>query len=327
MNEIPHLQAPATPFYGAPVWSHGDERSFAFAFLGLPVGSPYDPARVPPAAGAADHVRSMAVEQECAPAFAAHYDYDIGGPLMPSGAMPQLVDCGDITYDTKDANAGKAYATSVVRQVVERGALPMVIGGDHSITPIVVRAFEGVPRLNILHIDAHLDFREEVGGVSDGYSSPIRRLRDAPWIGTIVQVGLRGVGSARATEVEAAQRAGNRTITAAELHCRGVEAVCEELSLTDPWYVTIDVDGLDPTIAPGTGYPVPGGVGYEDAAALIRHLGLAGVLAGIDIAEICPAFDVRGLTGITVVRLLSLVMGFAVRGAKSEERVLPFSVR
>ena len=112
-------------------------------------------------------------------------------------------------------------------------------------------------------MDAHLDFRDEVAGLRDGYSSPIRRLRELPWVRTVVQVGLRDVGSAREEEVLAARAAGNVLVRAEEVHARGAALLDELAARFDPAhrvYITVDVDGLDPSCAPGTLWPAPGGL-------------------------------------------------------------------
>jgi agmatinase len=318
-----HLREPLRPFIGAPTFAADPDRPAAFAFIGLPLGSPYDAAGVhSPAAGAPDHVREMSWEQECADE-SRHWDFDLGGPIMPSGRPAQLIDHGDAISDPRDLEASKAFATRTVRAALERGAIPLVVGGDDSIPPIVVRSYEGIDRLNVLHVDAHIDFRQELRGVPDGYSSPIRRIRDLPWVGQIVQVGMRGVGSAREEEVRDALAAGNVLVTADEVHDGGVERVVEAMAFDAPWYVAVDVDGFDPSVTPGTGYPVPGGLTFRQGRDLLRAIAERGLLAGMDIAEIYPSRDVRGLTALTALRLLLLAMGFAVRGAGREDDVLP----
>jgi agmatinase len=311
------------PFYGGRQLVDGDGNRSAFAFIGLPLDSPYDVEGVhSPAAGAPEHVRKMSWEQECH-TDAHHYDFDVDGPLMPSGGRPDLVDYGDVVADPGDREESKRFATEVVRGALDRGALPLVIGGDHSITSIVVAAYRNLGPLNVLHIDAHIDFRDEVDGVRDGYSSPIRRVREMPWVGTIVQVGMRGVGSARQQEVDEALAAGNVIVKADTVHDRGLDAVLDHLSSDAPWYITLDVDGLDPSIAPGTGFPVPDGLTYRQAAGIVREIAGRGLLAGMDVAEIHPAIDVRGLTALTVLRLLATAMAMSLRAVGREDHVLP----
>jgi len=322
---VPSVRTPTRPFFGAPVRSAPDaDRPSAFAFIGIPTGSPYDARGVfSPAATAPDHVREMSWEQECEEEI-DHYDFDLGGPLMPSGARPQLVDYGDVIADPRDLEGSAAFATGAVRDALARGAMPLVVGGDDSIPPIVVRAYEEFGTLNVLHIDAHIDFRDELRGVRDGYSSPIRRIRDLPWVGQIVQVGMRGVGSARPQEVEAALAAGNLIVRADDLHDLGVEHVTSAMSWKEPWFISIDVDGFDPSVTPGTGYPVPGGLTFRHGADLIRAVAGRGLLAGIDATEIYPERDVRGLTALAVLRWFAIAMGTAARAAGREDAVLPW---
>jgi agmatinase len=309
---------------GAPTPGPDVDGPAAFAFIGIGTGSPYDARGVfSSAATAPDHVREMSWEQECDQEF-GHHDFDLGGPLMPSGERPQLVDLGDVVAAPRDLDGSKAFATDVVRGALERGAMPLVVGGDDSIPPLVVRAYEGLGPLNVLHVDAHIDFRDELRGVRDGYSSPIRRIRDLTWIRQIVQVGMRGVGSARPQELEAALAAGNVIVRADDVHDRGVEHVTTAMSWDEPWFVSIDVDGFDPSVAPGTGYPVPGGLTFRQGADLIRAVAGRGLLAGIDATEIHPERDVRGLTALTVLRLFAIAMGTAARAAGREDAVLPW---
>jgi len=278
-----------------------------FAFLGVPYGSPYTMQGVHGSAGdAPDAVRRAAHDFEYHTEL-DHWDFDCGGPLLPADVS--LVDCGDAPGDPRDLEWGKREATRLVREIVTAGALPLIVGGDDAIPPIVAAGLAG--DVNVLHIDAHVDYRDELFGVRDGYSSPIRRLRDLPNIGEIVQVGLRGVGSGRAVEVDAALADGNRLVTAVELHERGARSVYAELPEDRPWFVTIDCDGLDPSVAPGVDWPEPDGVTYGEAATFVRGLAKQGRLAAIEFTEYVPRHDVRSLTGLAIGRLLMNVISLS----------------
>jgi agmatinase len=317
------LRRPARPFLGANVVTALSGLDAAFAFLGMPFGAPYDMRGVySEASKAPDAVREMAWEQEFADEL-HHYDFDLGGPLMPSGERPSLVDLGDLEGDPRDLAGNRARGTELVESILRVGTMPLVVGGDDSIPPIVVAAYRELERIHVLHIDAHIDFRDEVRGVRDGYSSPIRRIREMPWVDRIVQVGMRGPGSARPQDVADALAAGNLIVTAEVLHDKGTEWLIEQLSMDAPWFVSIDVDGLDPSVAPGTGYPLPGGLTFRQAATLVRTIAGSGLLAGIDFTELYPSKDVRGLTALTVVRLLMNAIGMSARGAGNEGRVMP----
>jgi agmatinase len=290
-----------------------------FAFLGLPLYVPYgdEPAAPPGADGlsAADAVR-------CATAGYAtsldHYDFDLGGPLVPDGAEACFMDCGDVVLSgaQSDLPVDLAAGSAAVRQIVASGATPLVVAGDHSAPPVVVRGLHDDRPLDVLHVDAHLDFRDEVAGQRDGYSSPIRRLRELPWVRAIVHVGLRDVGSAREDEVMAARAAGNVLVRAEDVHERGAELLGELAARFDPAhrvYITIDVDGLDPSCAPGTLWPAPGGLWYWQVARLVRAVASRCDLAGMDICEFVPARDPQGHTALAAARLLMVAVGAALR--------------
>lgn len=290
-----------------------------FAYLGLPLYVRYGHESGAPDTGlsTADAVRVASAAQG---GIEHHYDFDLDGPLIPAGVSAEFFDCGDVALaGTPEALAADlAAGTAAVRDLVTAGAVPLVVAGDHSAPPVVVRGLPDDRPLDILHIDAHLDFRDEVAGLRDGYSSPIRRLRELPHVRTIVQVGLRDVGSAREDEVRAARAAGNILIRAEEVHEGGVVLLHDLAARFDPAhrvYITLDVDGLDPSTAPGTLWPAPGGLWYWQAAALIRAVASRGDLAGMDVCEFAPGHDPHGHTALAVTRLLMLAAGASLRRA------------
>lgn len=293
-----------------------------FAFLGLPLYVPYgdEPSAPPATADAAGPSAADAVRLASAgyAAVLGHHDFDLGGPLVPAGLEATFVDCGDVVPGAAAAGleARLAAASAVIREVVASGAAPLVVAGDHSAPPVVVRGLPDDRPLDILHVDAHLDFRDEVAGLRDGYSSPIRRLRELPWVRTIVQVGLRDVGSAREEDVLAARAAGNVLVRAEEVHERGAELLDELAGHFAPGgrvYVTIDVDGLDPSCAPGTLWPAPGGLWFWQLARLVRAVASRCELAGMDVCEFVPARDPQGHTALAAARLLMIAAGAALR--------------
>lgn len=305
------LVAPDRSFLGAPVVGPA-EVDGGFTFLGVPYGVPYLMADVgAPCAAAPGALRGFTHDQGYA-AEPDHYDFDLGGPLWPEG-IPRVVDLGDVAADPYDLAAAPRRTTAVLREVLARGAFPLVVGGDDSIPIPVMAGYQGRGPVNVLHIDAHLDFRDEVRGVTHGYSSVIRRIREMPHTGRIVQVGLRGVGSARPQEVVDARAAGNVLVTADEVHARGPGWVLGLLPDDAPWFVTIDLDGLDPSIAPGVGWPQPGGLTFPEVSVIVRTLAREGRMVGIDLTEHAPDHDVRQLTLLTMARLLMNVIGCAAR--------------
>jgi agmatinase len=256
-------------------------------------------------AGAADAVRASAHRMTYRE-LSHHHNFDWAGPLYPDGE-PTVSDCGNVVGDTADPDGIWDRGLDVTRALVSGGVTPLVLGGLDAIPPIVVGAFD--EPLHVLHVDSHLDFREEVNGVRRGYSSPIRRIRELPHVERIVQVGLRGMGSARPSDVDEAVAAGNELVTAREIHERGVASALDRLSDDRRWVITIDCDGLDPTIAPAVGWPEPGGLTYPQISAFVRWLAERDLVAALVVTEFQPDLDVAGITAMHIVRLLLLVVG------------------
>jgi agmatinase len=324
---------PAHTFFGAPfaapkdLAASGASPGARFAFLGLPLYVRYgdEPPAAPPASQGAtgpDAAESPAsAVRRASASYAAvpdHYDFDVGGSLVPPGVTGGFEDCGDVELSGTpgDLAADLAAGAAAVGEIVAAGAVPLVVAGDHSAPPVIARALPDDQPLDVLHVDAHLDFRDEVGGLRDGYSSPIRRLRELPHVRSIVQVGLRDLGSARTAEVEAARAAGNLLVRAEEVHEHGAALLDELVALFDPEhrvYVTVDVDGLDPSCAPGTLWPAPGGLWFWQLARLVRGVAGRCELAGMDVCEFVPERDPQGLTALAAARLLMIAAGASLR--------------
>jgi agmatinase len=172
---------------------------------------------------------------------------------------------------------------------------------------------DGEGPITLIQIDQHIDWRDDVNGVREGLSSPIRRASEMAHIGEIFQIGLRATGSARTGEVEAARAYGAHLISAYELHDHGMEAVLDRIPDGGRYYLTVDLDGMDPSIAPGVAAPCPGGVTFPQARKLIHGLVKKGRVVGMDVVEITPRHDVNQITCITAGRLIVNLIGAAVR--------------
>ncbi len=305
------LSPGTTPFLNAPVVLDPDLVETPYAYVGIPFGPPYVPADLVVSAGAADAVRELTDRMEYG-RLAQHYDFDLGGPLFPDG-VPTVSDCGNVVADVRDPDSILDTALDVLGRLVRNGRTPLVLGGLDSVPPMVARAFEGHEQVNVLHVDAHLDFRDEVDGVRDGYSSPIRRIRELSCVEHVVQLGLRAVGSARPGDLRDAVEVGNRIVTAWELRETGVASFVETLPTDHRWLVTIDCDGLDPSIAPGVGWPEPGGLTYPEIGGILRHLARQDRVAALVVTEYQPHLDVRDLTALTISRLIINVIGLQRR--------------
>ena len=285
------------------------------AILGLPYGDPYsmdevtnDQTNAPTAVRQASDRISTGPDQ---------WDFDLGGTLL-DGRDVRVVDCGDVPGEARDLDGHYRRAEAAARKILAAGALPIIIGGDHGVPIPVFRAFEGRGPITLVHVDAHLDWRDEVNGAREGYSSPIRRASEMDHIGRIFQIGLRSQGSARAGEVEAALAYGAEIVPAFELHDRGMEAVLDRIPDGGSYYLTIDADGLDPAVMPAVAGPAPGGVTYHQACKLIHGLVAKGRVVGMDIVEITPKRDLNDISSITAGRLILNLIGAAARAGYFE---------
>lgn len=288
--------------------SRFDESSAApdIALLGVPYGVPY--------AGLGPELPSAAAPgalREASLSFQPYYrnfDVDFDGDLF-AGCDLVLVDAGDVALVPGDPAGNLERIRTAVRVLLDRGAIPFVLGGDHAVTVPVLRAYEHARQLCVVQIDAHLDWRDEVEGVREGFSSPMRRASELPWVRAIVQVGLRGAGSGREAEFRAAREWGSILIPARTVHEHGVNWVLERLPDAEGYYVTIDADGIDPSIMPGVNAPALGGLLYWQVFDLLRGIARRGRVVGLDLVEIAPNRDPSGITLAHGVRFLLVAIG------------------
>ena len=277
------------------------------AILGIPYGVPYPP----PGLGSvcADAPSAIRRRSTRMAGFLDHHDFDTGKPMLPNAG--RIADCGDVAGDPGDGPGNAAQAESAVRTLLQRGVTPVVLGGDDSVPIPVLRAYADHGPLTVLQVDAHLDFRDEVGGVTDGYSSPMRRASEMAHVSRVVQVGLRGVGSARPSDLKDARSAGGLLVTARELRERGVGWVLEQLPEGDPVFLAFDLDGLDPSLCPAVSAPLPGGLSWDEAGDLLTGTATRCRLVGAAFTELVPERDPSGYSALVaarlVIRLLSAI--------------------
>ena len=279
------------------------------AVIGLPFSEHYPGEPRPnPQAAAPDAIRAQSGQFCDGP---LHWDFDIGGPLgemLPEGGR----DAGNLRLQD-DFDAHFADSVAVLRRHVETARFAVALGGDHGVTIPVLHALEALGHpVHLVQIDAHIDWRDEVGGARRGYSSPIRRASEMPWISGITQIGMRGTGSARRAEVEAARDHGAMIFTARAVHEDGLGPVLAHLDGRGPFYLTVDADGFDPSVMPAVMGPAPGGLRMEQVTPILRLLGRGGLRA-MDVVEVAPMLDLpNAITSVTAGRLIVNAIGAAL---------------
>ncbi len=247
--------------------------------------------------------------------FLTHYDIDFGAELF-GGRGVRIVDCGDVHEVAGRYEENGRTATAVVRDILSRGAVPVVLGGDHATTIPIMRAYEGRGPLCVVHIDAHLDWRDEVNGIHDGLSSPMRRASELPWVRSMIQIGLRAVGSARQREVDDAAAFRSIRVRAEELHEVGVKEILRHVPDAASYYISLDTDAIDPAIAPGINALEFGGLTYFEVSNLLRGIAAKGRIVGFDVVEIAPGKDHENITSLLAARLTLNLLGAMAHGGQ-----------
>lgn len=276
------------------------------AVLGVPFCVPYDVQTAAAQSRGPAGLREQSMRY--VPWYATNYDFDFSGELF-AGRNVRIVDCGDVAVSPGHWDEARHAAAEAVKQILARGAVPFVLGADDSVPIPVLRAYAEQPPMCIVQIDAHIDWRDEREGLREGLSSPMRRASEMRWISGMAQIGLRGFGSARRGEFDDARAYGSVLIGAAEVHRAGVEAALAKVPAADRYFITLDVDGLDPSFAPAVASPAFGGLTYDEATGIMRGVAARGRIAGFDVVEIMPDAAGGDLTCRITVRLMLNLIG------------------
>ncbi len=243
---------------------------------------------------------------------AGAYDHEDDATYLD--ASVRMVDLGDadiIHTKTEESHRNIEFG---VKKILDAAALPVVLGGDHSINIPCINAFEEDCAKNgpihVVQIDAHLDFVDERHGVMYGHGNPMRRAIEKPYVSGMTQLGIRNVSSTAKEGYEDARARGSDILSVRQVRALGTEAVLARIPQGQRYYVTIDIDAFCPSIAAGTGTPSHGGFLYYDFLELLQGLSLRGNVAGIDLVEVAPAYDPSESTQILAAQILLNFIGF-----------------
>ena len=295
------------PFIGA---SKGTPVSAAdLVVFGAPHGTPYRGIDNQQFASAPEAMR-RALEEDAR--WLDHWDFDLGGPLLGDGQFT-VADAGDLRTTASDGPGNRQLIRDATAHIVKQGAVPLMIGGDDS-TPIpFIEALEPLGPLTIVQIDAHIDWRDERRGEPKGFSSTMRRASELDHVENIIQVGIRGVGSARRSEVEFATDWGAKIVTARDMHRDGAIAALQHLPDGANCLITLDCDALDSAIMPAVMAPTPGGLSYTQTIDLIAAVIRKARLVAFDMIEFVPDRDPSGVAAFTAARIVTNAIGCLAR--------------
>ena len=237
------------------------------------------------------------------------YDHEDDKIYLPLDKV-RIIDIGDADIVHTDTAASHANTERAVRKIIERRALPVVLGGDHAVNIPCVRAFRDHGPIHIVQIDAHLDFVDVRHGVREGHGNPMRRAVEQSHVSGLTQIGIRNVSSTARDGYDDARRRGSTILSVRQARKLGAEGVLAAIPAGARYYVTLDIDGFDPSIAPGTGTPSHGGFLYYEVMEILQGLVKRGEVVGIDLVEVAPAYDPSGITGFLAAQVLLNFLGY-----------------
>ncbi len=237
------------------------------------------------------------------------YDFEDDVVYLPKDSVT-LVDVGDADIIHTDTIQSHDNIEIAVRAILKANALPVVLGGDHAVHIPCIKAFNDQEPVHLIHIDAHLDFVDDRHGVRYGHGNPIRRASEMAHVIGITQLGIRNVSSSNRADYEAARKAGSDILSVRQIRELGTQKVIQRVPANARYYVTIDIDAFDPSIAPGTGTPSHGGFLYYEVLEFLEGLTKRGNIVGIDLCEVAPDYDLSGTTAFLAAQLLLNVLGY-----------------
>lgn len=299
----------STTFLGLEACTDLDTIDASSAFIGAPCATPYGSV----GAYARNGPASLRKAISSLTSNIERHNFDLGGPTFPEGTR-RAVDCGDLPWSDTDFAKNRDTIRSTVSKVVERGVVPILIGGDDSVPiPMIDAMGDTGKSYTILQIDAHIDWRESHMGETLGLSSTMRRASEMAHIEKIIQVGARGIGSGHSSDYEDAVAWGASFFTGPDIYRHGLQPAIDQLDDGADVILCIDIDAMDPAIAPNTIGRSPGGLSYYQVLELVTVVAERGRIAAVDFVEIMPEVDVDGIGGLTVSRLVAATMGHVAR--------------
>ena len=236
------------------------------------------------------------------------YDHEDDITYLPADTT-RIVDIGDADIIHTDTIQSHANIEFGVKKILEAKAIPVVLGGDHSVNIPCINAFRNEDPIHLIQIDAHLDFVNERHGVRFGHGNPMYRASEKEYVSGMTQIGIRNVSStAREGYIDAKER-GSKIFSVRQFRKMGISQILNTIPKNIRYYLTIDIDAFDPSIASGTGTPSHGGFYYYEILELIDGLTKQGKIAGLDLVEVAPDYDITNSTSTLAAQLLMNIMG------------------
>ena len=243
------------------------------------------------------------------------YDHEDDITYLPSDST-KIVDIGDADIIHTDTIKSHENIKFGVKKIIEAKAIPVILGGDHSINIPCIDAFEDQESIHVIQIDAHLDFVDERHGVRYGHGNPMRRASEKSYVSGITQIGIRNVSSTAKEGYIDARAKGSKIFSVRHLREMGIDKILEQIPKDKRYYITIDIDAFDPSIASGTGTPSHGGFNYYEILELLDGIIKQGKVVGLDLVEVAPDYDLTNSTATLAAQLLMNTIGRILHNKK-----------
>ena len=305
--------------------NHGNMYGPAFTFLGIPACDLDDPKTYQ---GADVIIVGAPIDSGTSHRSGAKFGPQAirGGDYMPhDGERPHMalrtdglkdlkvLDAGDLLMPGGDLKKSLEVLAVATEKISRAGIIPVILGGDHSIASADVAgiaAHRGLGKISMIHFDAHADTGDSQFGALEGHGTPMRRLIESGAVrgDRFLQLGLRGYWPGNET-LDWMRDQGMRSYEMTEIHHRGLNVVLDEsfARLTDQCdgvFLSVDIDVVDPGMAPGTGTPEPGGMTSRELLEAVRRICFELPVVGIDVVEVAPPFDNADITAILANRVV-----------------------
>ena len=306
-------ESDAGTFMGVPALADVADLEADIAVFGAPCCSPY--------LMAAEYANAnlggpTAIRQALATWAWAHdrFDWD-QEDCVYEDMSERVVDLGDLPVELDAPVRNRQLIRDTCATILATGAVPLALGGDDSVPVPVLQAMEELgDDVTVVHVDSHIDWRDEVHGERYGLSSGMRRASELPFVKNIIQLGMRGLSSAGRQDVEDAKKWGVHIIPGRAVSAHGIEPILDRIQPGANVFLTIDLDGLDPSIMPAVYVPAPGGLLYWQMIDLIEGIVAKARLRAFVMVELVPMRDPEGLGALTAGRIASNAIA-AVLGA------------
>ena len=226
----------------------------------------------------------------------------------------KVIDCGDVDYIPGDPGGTAANLTAAVEILASKGIMPVILGGDCSVSYPMMQGLNTIGTFDVIHFDAHLDWTKPLCGQKYFNGAPMRNVAGLPYVGRILHLGLRGQGSSGPDDFQDARKHGDGLYTVKAIHEMGIARILDEFKLSSRVVIHFDIDVMDASCAPATASPMFGGFMYDEVVDMFEAIAAKTTLAAMVMTEVAPPYDDQGgTTSYLAARLIADMLGFATK--------------